>query len=119
LIYRKGKKQKSFLEAIRRQNPKENKGVCHTRGLAIKILKSIVRQKKNYIYENSNISPCKNILKNLQNKNPLKETKNPSRYRNSIIITNLLSFNTSQNITFQKSSYKKINRPIIIIIIIT
>jgi hypothetical protein len=32
-------------------------------------LKNILRQKKNY--ENSNISPCKNIIK----KNPLKETK--------------------------------------------
>jgi len=45
-------------------------------------LKSILRQKKSYGH--SNISPCKNfILK----KNPLKETKNPSRCHNSI--TNL------------------------------
>jgi hypothetical protein len=47
---------------------------------------------------------------NLQ-KNPLKETQIPSRY----IMTNLTllsSFNTSQNIIFQKCSYK--NRPIII-----
>jgi len=34
-------------------------------------LKSILRQKKKN-YENSNISPCKNIP-NLQKKNPLKE----------------------------------------------
>jgi len=47
-------------------------------------LKSILRQKKNY--ENSNISPFKNI--NLQ-KNPLKVTKKPSRYYNCI--TNLKS----------------------------
>jgi hypothetical protein len=39
-------------------------------------------QKKNY--ENSNVSPCKN---NNLPKIPLKETKNPSRYYNSI--TNL------------------------------
>jgi hypothetical protein len=46
-------------------------GECHTVALPF-ILKSILRQKKNY--ENSNISPCKNIP-NLQKKNPLKETK--------------------------------------------
>jgi hypothetical protein len=40
-------------------------------------LKSILRQKKNY--ENSNISPCKNII---FKKNSPKETKNPSRYHN-------------------------------------
>jgi hypothetical protein len=41
---------------------------------------------------------------NLQ-KHCLKEKpKNPSRYYNSI--TNISSFNTSQNIIFQKSSYK-------------
>jgi hypothetical protein len=45
------------------------RGLSHS-GLAIYILKRILRQKKNY--GNSNISPCKNrILK----KNPLKETK--------------------------------------------
>jgi hypothetical protein len=39
---------------------------------------------------------------NLQN-NPLKENPNPSRYYyyNSIIITSISSFNTSQNIIFQ------------------
>jgi hypothetical protein len=42
--------------------------------------------------------------------NPLKKTQNPSRYHNSR--TNLSSFNTSQNIISQKSSYK--NRPSII-----
>jgi hypothetical protein len=54
----------------------------------------------------SNISACKN--KNLQKKNPLKETKNPSRYHNSI--TNL-KFLTQDKISFfkKKSAYK--NRP--------
>jgi hypothetical protein len=47
------------LLALYNQNPKENKGVCHTAGLPF-TLKSILRQKKNY--ENSNISPCKNIF---------------------------------------------------------
>jgi hypothetical protein len=47
---------------------------------------SILRQ-KNKNYENSNISSYKNI--NLLQKNPLKETKNPSRYHNNSIITNL------------------------------
>ncbi len=56
------------------------------------------------------------IYINLQ-KNPLinKETKNPSRYHNSII-TNLKFQHKAKNIIFQKSLYK--NRPIIIIIII-
>jgi hypothetical protein len=50
-------------------------------GLAIYIKKSIARQKKNY--ENSNISPCKNIIF----KKSSKRNQNPSRYENSI--TNL------------------------------
>jgi hypothetical protein len=41
-------------------------------------LKSILRQKKNY--ENSNISPCKNIVF----KKPSKRNQNPSKYYNSI-----------------------------------
>ncbi len=44
---------------------------------------------------------------NLQ-KNPLKETQNPLRYYNSII-TNLKFQHTSQNIIFQKPSYKNRN----------
>jgi len=48
---------------------KQNKGVCHTLASPF-TLKSILRQKKNY--ENSNISPCKNII---FKKNPLKQTK--------------------------------------------
>jgi hypothetical protein len=66
-------------------------------------LKNILRQKKNY--GNSNISPCKNII--LKN-NPLKETKCLQNIRTLSIIP---SFNTSQNIIFQKSLYK--NRPTI------
>ncbi len=49
---------------------------------------------------------------NLQ-KNPLKETK---ILQDIINLELIISFNTSQNIIFQKSSCK--NRPIIIIIII-
>jgi hypothetical protein len=56
------------------------RGVSHC-GLAIYIKKSISRQKKNY--ENSNISPCKNIIF----KKSSKRNQNPSRYENSI--TNL------------------------------
>jgi hypothetical protein len=44
-------------------------------------LKSILRQKKDY--ENSNISPCKNIIFTKSSK----RNQNPSRYYNSI--TNL------------------------------
>jgi hypothetical protein len=43
-------------------------------------LKSILRRQKKKNYENSNISPCKNIIFK-------KKYQNPSRYHNSI--TNL------------------------------
>jgi hypothetical protein len=78
-------------------SPKENKG-CVTLWPLPFTLKSILRQKNNY--ENSNISPCKNIMF----QNPLKESK----ILQDIIILQLIipSFNTSQNIMFQKSSYK-------------
>jgi hypothetical protein len=64
--------------------------------------KGILRQKKNY--ENSNISPCKNIIF----KKSSKRNHNPSRYYNSI--TNLKFQHKPKYIIFQKSSYK--NRPI-------
>jgi hypothetical protein len=57
-----------------------NKGVCHTLALPF-TLKSILRQKKNYD-ENSNISPCKNIIFKKSSK---KETKILPRHFNSII----------------------------------
>jgi hypothetical protein len=75
--------------------------VCHTVNLPL-ILKSILRQKKNY--GNSNISPCKKY--NLQ-KNPLKENKILQDIQNSITKSHVST--QSQNIIFQKSSYK--NRP--------
>jgi hypothetical protein len=40
-------------------NSQTKQGVCYTMALPF-TLKSILRQKKNY--ENSNISPCKNII---------------------------------------------------------
>jgi hypothetical protein len=55
--------------------------VGHTVALAIYIKKVSLGKKKNY--ENSNISPCKNIIF----KKSLKKIQNPSRYYNSI--TNL------------------------------
>jgi hypothetical protein len=55
-------------------------GVCHTLALPF-TLKGILRQKKSY--ENSNISPCKNIVF----KKSSKRNQNHSRYYNSI--TNL------------------------------
>jgi hypothetical protein len=51
--------------------------VCHTVALPF-TLKSILRRKKNY--ENSNISPLKNIIF----KKSSKRNKNPARYYNSI-----------------------------------
>jgi hypothetical protein len=70
--------QKTHLVQANGQSGREKKqavlckqGVCHTVALPFKS-KSTLSQKKNY--ENSNISPCKNILI-FQKKNPLKETK--------------------------------------------
>jgi hypothetical protein len=54
-----------------------NKGVCHTVSLPF-MLKSILRQKKNY--GNSITSPCKNIIF----KKSSKRNQNPSRYYNSV-----------------------------------
>jgi hypothetical protein len=49
----------------------KQQGVCQNCGLAIYIKKYFFPAKKKN-YENSNISPCKNII---FQKNPLKETK--------------------------------------------
>jgi hypothetical protein len=70
-------------------------------GLAIYIKKDL-KAKRRRIMQNSNISPCKNIIFEKSSKT----NQNPSRYNNSIIS----SFNTSQSIIFQKSSYR--NKPI-------
>ncbi len=79
--------------------------MSHCGLVAIYIKKYLLRQKKN-CYENSNISPCKNII---FKKNPLKETQ---ILQDIITLLQLISsFNTSQNIIFQKHSYK--NKPII------
>jgi len=59
----------------------QKQGVCHTVALPF-ILKNILTwQKKNY--QNSNISPCKNIIF----KKSSKRNQNSSRYHNSV--TNL------------------------------
>jgi hypothetical protein len=64
-------------------NSQIKQGVCHSVALPF-TLKSILRQKKNY--ENSNISPCKNIIF----KKSSKRNQNPSRYYyHNSIITNL------------------------------
>jgi hypothetical protein len=75
----------------------KNKGFCHTMGLPF-TLKSILRQKKNY--ENSNISPWKDIIF----KNSSKRNQNPSRYHNSITKSQVST--QAKNIIFQKSSYQ-------------
>jgi hypothetical protein len=62
------------------QETQVKQGVCHTAALPF-TLKSSLMQKKNY--ENSNISPLKNIIF----KKSSKRSQNPSRYYNSI--TNL------------------------------
>jgi hypothetical protein len=50
------------------------RGVCHTMALPFTLKIYILRQKKNY--ENSNISPCQNIIFNKSSK----RNQNPSRY---------------------------------------
>ncbi len=88
---------KTLLE-MSASSDKWKQGVCHHIVALPFTLKSIIRQKKNY--GNSNISPCNKY--NLQ-KNPLKETK----LRQDILTLLLFSsFNTSQNIIFQKSSFQ-------------
>jgi hypothetical protein len=63
--------------------------VSHGDSLAIYVffIKSILLGKKEELWRNSNISPCKNII---LKKNPLKETKKIlQEYYNNSIITNL------------------------------
>jgi len=62
----------------------------------------MLRQKKNY--ENSSISPYKNIVFKISSK----RNQNPSRYYNSII-ANLKFQHKPKNVIFQKTSYKKID----------
>jgi hypothetical protein len=62
-------------------------------------LKSILRQKGRRIMETQNISSCKNILDLIFKKIPLKETKNPSRYHNSVLT----------NLKFQHKQAKKLS----------
>ncbi len=79
------------------------RGVCHHTMALPFTLKSILRQKKKYA--NSNISSCQNII---LKKTPLKE---PKILQDIITLELISSLNTSQNIIFQKSSYK--NKPTI------
>jgi hypothetical protein len=74
-------------------------------GLAILDFKSILRQKKNY--GNSKIfhHTKTNII---FRKNPLKETKNPSRYHNSII-TNLKFQHKAKKLSSFKNPHIKID----------
>jgi hypothetical protein len=69
-------------------------------GLAIYIKKYLQANKKHY--ENSNISPCKNIIV----KNSSKRNQNPSRYYNSI--TNL-KFQHKPKYSSFKNPHKKID----------
>jgi hypothetical protein len=70
---------------------RKTRGVSHC-GLAIYIKKYLKAKEGN-----KNISPGTNIIF----KKSSKRNQNPSRYYNCILIS---SFNTSQNIIFQKSS---------------
>jgi hypothetical protein len=53
-------------------------GVCHTVALPFAFVKNILRQRKNY--ENSNISPCKNII--------IKKSSKKTKILQNIIILN-------------------------------
>jgi hypothetical protein len=81
----------------------KKQGVGYTVALPL-TLKSILRQKKNYV--NSNISRCKNIFF----KKCSKRNQNPSRYYNSI--TNL-KFQHKPKYHLLKILILKKNRPII------
>jgi hypothetical protein len=101
------KKEKEISKASNQSTPYTKiKYPTHTgtRGVShFGLLKGILRQKKSY--ENSNISPCKNVVF----KKSSKRNQNHSRYYN--FITKSQVSNTSKNIISQKPSYK--NRPII------
>jgi hypothetical protein len=86
---------------------KQNKG-CITLGPGHLHLKSILRQKKNN-HENSSISPPQNIIF----KKSSKTNQNPSRYYN--FITNLKFQHKPKNIIFQKSSYKKKEKDLLLL----
>ncbi len=92
------------LSLYTRPTYKQTRGVSHC-SLAIYTKKSILRQKTNY--ENSNISPCKNIIfkKMLE--------KEPKSFKISELCKLISSFNTSQNISSFKNPHIKIG-PIII-----
>jgi hypothetical protein len=75
-------------------------GVCHTVcGLAIYIKKYLKEKEELWKFEYFTMQ--KYII---FKKNPLKETK---IFQDIIILYLISSFNTSKNIIFQKSSYKK------------
>jgi hypothetical protein len=65
-------------------------------GLAIYIKKYLKTKEELWKFKNS-------TMQKYNLKKSSKKTQNPSRYYNSNVIS---SFNTSQNIIFQKSSYK-------------
>jgi hypothetical protein len=73
--------------------PNVKQGVCHTLALPF-TLKSIFKGKRKN-YENSNISPCKNILifkkSSKRNQNPLTQAK-ISSFKNPHIKIDLLLF---------------------------
>jgi hypothetical protein len=82
-------------EASKTQRKKKKKGVCHIVALPFTLKK--YGKAKSRIIETQIFHHAKNtIFKKL-----CKINQNPSRYYNSI--TNISSFNTSQNIIFQKS----------------
>jgi hypothetical protein len=86
-------------------------GVCHNVALQF-TLESILKAKRRIMEVTQIFHHAKN---NNFPKSPLKKTKIlQDIIIITSIITNLSSFNTSQNIIFQKSSENK-NRPIIII----
>ncbi len=88
----------------------KNKGcVCHITLWQCHLHSKVSQGKRRRIMETQiPISPCKNIH-NLQQKNPLKKKEPKSFKILEHSITNLSSFNITQNIIFQKSSDKKID----------
>jgi hypothetical protein len=75
---------------------KKKQRLCHT--LALPFTKKYLKAKEE-LWKLKYFSMQKYNLQKIL----FKKNQNPSRYYNSILIS---SFNTSQNIIFQKSSYK-------------
>jgi hypothetical protein len=88
--------------------------MCHSVAFAIYMKTYLKAKKKKRIMMKTQIfHHAKKNPTNLPKKKSSKRNQNPSTYYYNSIITNLKVSTQSQNVIFQKSSYK--NRPIILL----